>query len=150
MWITKKIYKLIYSNAQSKLAPRFTPLKASYTHKSFNPWCKNPPSSKSVLSPYMPKSTILSPSSPPSILGTYVSKSTSTPSSKSKNLKSTCTPQLHYASRCVLMLILIAFPATNPKFFQHPSHYPKTKCSHHISLLQYFTLNPYSSISPSI
>lgn len=106
MWIPK---------VKSKLASNVSNPKAPSIHRSSNPPSNTPSSSKSILGPYVPESTIPTPSSPSSILGHHLPKSTLYSPSNSKH----SPPLLHHPSRCVPMLIFHKFFKT-PSIIHHP------------------------------
>ena len=136
MWIPKLL------NVAMNLKERF-----QMTSNFANPMasCINNPSklpfSKSILGPYIPKSTIPNPSSPSSILGPYIPKS-----------KLTYPPQFppfHHPSRCVPMPIFPPPPSTQA--FQPNIHQPCLPPTHSTPLIQPFFIShcPSFTILPT-
>ena len=110
MWIPELLNVAMNLKERFKIPSNSTNPKASLMHKS-----SSLPSSKSILGPYIPKSTILNPLSPSSILGPYIPKS-----------KLTYPPQFppfHHPSRCVPMMIFPP-PSSTPSQVFHPSIHP--------------------------
>ena len=69
IWIAKLLNEEMNLKEKLKMAFNFANPKVSLIHKS-----SKLPFSKSILGPYVPKSTILNPSSPSSILILYIPK----------------------------------------------------------------------------
>ena len=127
MWIPKLLN--VTKNLKKRLqkTSNSTNPKASHIHNPFKL-----PFSKSILGPYIPKSTILNPS-PSSILGLYIPKST---------LSSTYPPQFppfHHPSRCVPMMIFSHPSSTSFQVFQPSIHQPCLPLTHSTPLIQTFS-----------
>lgn len=120
MWILKFLIKAMHPKEKIKIG-----IQILYSKRLLNSSIKNLPPFKSILCPYIPNSTIINhPWFPSSIFGSYVPKSTSSPPSKSLNVKSNFLSSLQHPSRCVPMLILSKFPSTHTQIIQYPIYYP--------------------------
>ena len=113
MWIPKLLNEAKSQKESFKMASNFTNAKASLIYKS-----PKLPFSKSILGPYIPKSTILNPSFPSSILGPYIPKFKLSPTYPSK------FPPFHHPSRCVSMMIFPPPSSTHAQVFQPSIHQP--------------------------
>lgn len=111
MWIPKLLNEAMNRKEKFKIASNLANSKASFIHKS-----SKLPFTTSILGPYVPKSTILNPSSPSSILGPYIPKLKISPTYLPK------FPPLHRPSRCVSMKIFPPPSSTHSQVFQHSIH----------------------------
>ena len=91
------------------------------------------PFSKFILGPYIPKSTILNPSSPSSILGPYIPKFKLSPTYPPK------FPPFHHPSRCVPMMISPPPSSTPLKVIQPNIHQPCLPPTHSTPLIKTFS-----------
>ena len=125
MWIPKQLNVAMNLKERFQMTSNSTNPKASLIH---NP--SQLPFSKSILGPYIPKSTIPNPSYPSSILGPYIPKS-----------KLTYPPQFppfHHPSRCVPMTIFLPPSSTHSQVFQPSIHPPCLSPTHSTPLIQTF------------
>ena len=114
MWTPKLLNEAIILKEKFKMASNFTNPKVSLIHKK-----SKLPFSKSILGPYVPKSTILN-SSPSSILGPYILK----------------FPPFHHPSRCVSMTIFPPPSSTHSQVFQPSIYQPCLLLNHSTPLIQ--------------
>ena len=127
MWISKLLNEAMNLKENFKMTSNFTKPKASLIHKS-----PKLPFSKSILGPYIPKSTILNSSSPSSILGPYIPKFKISPTYSPK------FPPFHHPSRCVSMMMFPPPSSTHSQIFQPSIHQPRLPTTHSTPLIQTF------------
>ena len=126
MWIPKLLNVAMNLKERFKMTSNLANPKASRNH---NP---SPiPFSKSILGPYIPKSTILNPSSPSSILGSYIPKSTFP-------YPPPFSP-FHHPSRCVPMTIFPPLSSIHSQVFPPIIHQLYLPPTHFTPLIQTFS-----------
>ena len=128
MWIPKMLNEAMNLKERFKMASNFANPKASLIHKS-----SKLPFSKSILGPYIPKSTILNPMSPSSILGPYIPKFKLSPTYPPK------FPPFHHPSRCVPMTIFPPPSSTHSQVFQPSIYQPCIPPKHSTPFIQTFS-----------